>query len=84
MRLSKRARRRSDRERKIKQAERVYKRQGMGEINLVEVGVPDIQDWARRNYNHLHRCSCYMCGHRRKWEGITLQERRSLLAMTDG
>ena len=29
-------------------------------------------------------CSCWMCGHRRKWEGITLQERKLRLSEQDG
>ena len=37
---------------------------------------PEMQEWARRNYNHLKKCSCWMCGNRRKWHGPTIQERR--------
>jgi len=29
-------------------------------------------------------CSCFMCGHRRKWEGETIQERKLRLAESDG
>jgi len=44
---------------------------------------PELQKWIRRDYNHLAACSCWMCNHRRKWEGLTIQERRSLLALKD-
>ena len=29
-----------------------------------------------RCYNNITRCSCYICGNRRKYDGITLQERK--------
>ena len=29
-------------------------------------------------------CSCFMCGHRRKWEGLTMQERKLKLTEGDG
>ena len=29
-------------------------------------------------YNNRQRCSCYLCGNRRRWEGPTVQERRQL------
>ena len=31
---------------------------------------------ALRRYKNRQKCSCYMCGHRRKWNGPTIQERR--------
>ncbi len=32
--------------------------------------------WALRRYDNLQECSCHMCGHRRKWNGLTFQELR--------
>jgi hypothetical protein len=31
-------------------------------------------------YKHMQKCSCPMCGHRRKWCGPTMQERRQMQA----
>ena len=36
--------------------------------------------WAVRSYDNLQRCSCWMCGHRRKWYGKTVQELRQSYA----
>jgi len=36
----------------------------------------DRLQWALRRYNNLQECSCHMCGHRRKWNGLTFQELR--------
>jgi hypothetical protein len=71
MRSTKRALRRSQRQNKIKRAQRAL-------INLGETP-EERQQWAIRNHNHLKRCSCWMCGHHRKREGLTIQERRALL-----
>jgi hypothetical protein len=42
------------------------------------------QEWALRNHDHLAHCSCVSCMSPRKrrkgWRGLTLQERRALLA----
>jgi|GEM_PF-1015369 len=38
----------------------------------------DRYPWILRYYNNRAKCSCHMCGHRRKWWGPTMQERRSL------
>jgi hypothetical protein len=45
------------------------------------------EDWEKRRqyavgwYNHLARCSCWMCGNPRKYERrVTVQEKRQLLA----
>ena len=35
---------------------------------------------ALRSYKHRQNCSCYMCGHRRKWWGVTVQEHRQRYA----
>jgi hypothetical protein len=75
MRSTKRALRRSHRQNKIKSAQRTYIASGMSE--------EEKKEWAIRNYNHLKRCSCWMCGHRRKWQGLTMRERRSLLLLKD-
>lgn len=64
----KRALRRHHRRRMIAHALRSYK--------AVSFSETDRRDWARRHYNHLQRCSCWMCGNRRKWLGPTVQERR--------
>ncbi len=44
---------------------------------------PELESWVRRNFNHIALCSCWMCGQRRKWEGPTMQERRTLMALRD-
>jgi hypothetical protein len=46
--------------------------------SLVFSGVPekDRLQRALRWYNNRQKCSCWMCGHRRKWCGPTMQERR--------
>ncbi len=75
MRSTKRALRRSQRQNKIKRAQQVYAALGMSDTEM--------QQWALRNHKHLKKCSCWMCGHRRKWEGLTMQERRSLLSLKD-
>lgn len=41
------------------------------------------EQWLRRNFNNLAFCSCSMCGHQRKWHGLTMQEKRSLMALED-
>jgi hypothetical protein len=69
MKNTKRAWRRHHRRRMIARARRVF---FMG----MRPSDPDMQDWALRNYDHLKKCSCWMCGHRRKWYGPTIQERR--------
>ena len=70
----KRALRRHHAERKYKGAVRLYRNWQMADGN---------ENWLRRNFNHLAACSCWMCGHRRQWEGLTMQEKRSLLALND-
>jgi hypothetical protein len=75
MRSTKRARRRSQRQNKIKRALRTY-------ATSMMTG-DERRRWATRNYDHLKKCSCWMCGHRRRSEGSTLQERRFLLSLTD-
>jgi hypothetical protein len=45
----------------------------------------DWQDPAMYNRYRKTRvyCSCYACGHRRKWEGRTRQEMKQLLMLKD-
>jgi len=38
---------------------------------------------ARQNAEHMKMCSCWMCGNFRRTLGLTLQEKRSNLALTD-
>ncbi len=68
MKDTKRALRRHHRQRMIARARRIFTFRGhSGE---------DLERRARLNYDHLQRCSCWMCGHRRKWNGSTVQELR--------
>lgn len=64
----KRSLRRHHRRRMIAHALRLYKNPGLTEEERL--------NWARRYYNHLQMCSCWMCGNLRKWLGPTVQERR--------
>ena len=44
-------------------------------------GWEDLKEWAQRNYDHLKRCSCWMCGNPRKYgAGPPVQEQRLLAA----
>ena len=36
----------------------------------------DCLQYALGLYQNKQKCSCWMCGHRRKWHGLTVQERR--------
>jgi hypothetical protein len=69
----KRAVRRSRNQRKKKRAQSVYVIMGYSD--------PQMQEWAKRNYNHLKACSCWMCGNYRKNFGGTFQEKKTLLAL---
>lgn len=75
MRSTKRALRRNQRQHKIKRARQIYAALCPNDAAM--------QQWASHNYKHLQKCSCWMCGHRRQWHGLTLQERRSLLSLQD-
>ena len=44
--------------------------------NLWNTPKEDRLQWALRLYKNRQKCSCWMCGHRRKWHGQTIQERR--------
>jgi hypothetical protein len=39
--------------------------------------------WARKNADHLRKCSCFLCCHNRRTNGLTMQEKRSNLALSD-
>ena len=41
-------------------------------------GIPSQQaeSWAKHNANNLKMCSCWMCGHVRKWFGPSFREIR--------
>lgn len=79
MRSNKRALRRSKRENKIKRARKMYS----DRYSFFEESDEKRQKWALRNYNNLQKCSCSMCGHRRQWSGLTMQERRQLQTFKD-
>lgn len=71
MKNTKRAWRRHHRQRMIARALRSCKLSGF-EFETWE----EKWDWAKREHNHLQMCSCWMCGHRRRTYGPTIQERR--------
>lgn len=71
MKDTRRALRRHHRRRLIARAVRIYRRlalHGWSEEEIVMRAV--------RLHNNLQGCSCWMCGHQRKWFGPTIQERR--------
>lgn len=70
MKDTKRALRRHHRLRMIAHARRIY------EICLYDWSDEEILMRARCNHDHLQKCSCWLCGHRRRWFGPTIQERR--------
>ncbi len=74
-RIKNRAQRRSDRQKQLSYASRVYAAMGYTKT--------EAESLALRNYKNLKKCSCWLCAHRRERDGITLQERRSLLAIHD-
>lgn len=74
MKSMKRAVRRHHWQRKLVRALRSYRCYGFSQ--LWRMSETEQRDWARRNFNNMQRCSCIMCGHRRKWYGPTVRERR--------
>jgi hypothetical protein len=62
MKETKRALRRHHQARRLRRAIRMYG--------------PGREDWARRTFENMQKCSCCLCGHRRRWYGPTFQERR--------
>jgi hypothetical protein len=70
---------------RLEQANQIAKRQFKKRCNIDEwfwnwIVKGNGPDDIRRETGILRktrkRCSCWMCGHRRKYEGLTLQERR--------
>jgi hypothetical protein len=66
----KRSIRRHHRRRVIVRARRIYAPWGLA-------------DWAEQNHDHLKKCSCWMCGNPREFEGPPLQEKRLLLSASE-
>lgn len=79
MHSNKRALRRFNRENKIKRARKMYS----DRASFLEESEEEKQRWALRNYNNMQKCSCSMCGHRRQYNGLTMQERRQLQSFKD-
>jgi hypothetical protein len=38
---------------------------------------------AGKHFQTPHPCSCFMCGHRRRWYGVSLAERKNLLGFAE-
>ena len=38
---------------------------------------------AGRHFQTPHPCSCFMCGHRRRWYGLSLAERKNQLCFAE-
>lgn len=38
---------------------------------------------AGRHFQTPHPCSCFMCGHRRRWYGVSLAERKNQLCFAE-
>ena len=49
--------------------------------NIVGLPEEDRRQRALRRYDNMQWCSCYLCGHRRKYQGPTIQELRQLCAV---
>ena len=73
MKETKRALRRHHRQRMIARALKSW--------NIVGRPEEERLQRALRRYDNMQWCSCYMCGQRRKWYGLTVQERRQLCAV---
>jgi hypothetical protein len=43
---------------------------------LFGIPPPDAIRWARHNADNPKSCSCWMCGHTRKWQGTPVSEVR--------
>ena len=63
---------------------RAYRRRAVARALRVArlFGIPPAyaHTWARHNADNLKMCSCWMCGHARKWYGTTLRETRRALS----
>ena len=68
----------------MKQTQRALRRHHRQRLIARALASRIIQCWkeedrlqmALRWYNNMKKCSCWMCGHRRKWNGPTTQELR--------
>jgi hypothetical protein len=78
MKNTRRALRRHHRLRMIARALRIY-----GRLRHSGWSEEEVLFRARHFHDHLQSCSCWMCGHRRKWFGPTIQERRWNQSGTD-
>ena len=67
-----RAERRAHRERAVARALRVAR--------LFSIPSHHAETWAKHNADNLKMCSCWMCGHVRKWFGPPLREIRRTIA----
>jgi len=76
MKHSKRALRRHHRRRMIAHARRVIRIRQASVPRRLAYSEEEMQLWALRRYDNLQGCSCVHCGHRRKWFGPPVQERR--------
>ena len=70
MKNRKRALRRYHRERMIARSLKSFTALSVPEEDRLRVAL-------RRSKNR-QKCSCFMCGHRREWHGLTMQELRQL------
>ena len=75
MKNTKRAVRRHHRDRMIAHANR---------LGWLHMSAAEQDMFARKNYNHLAKCSCWMCQNCRKRDGDTIQERRFYQSMNAG
>jgi hypothetical protein len=72
-----RALRRFQRERLIIRARKIRRNFGYNDPSWTEW-------WVLRSYQHLARCSCWMCGNQRRYLGErTIQEQRHLIDDSD-
>lgn len=67
--------RRARRETRVQRALRKWREMGYNNAEMML--------WARKNADHLRNCSCFLCCHNRRANGLTMQEKRSNLALTD-
>ncbi len=63
------------RQTRIRRAIRKYRELGYNDAEMLL--------WARKNADHLRDCSCFLCCHNRRTNGLTLQEKRSNLTLNE-
>lgn len=68
-----RAERRMQRQRVVRHAVRI--------ATLFGIPAGHAETWAKHNADNLKPCSCWMCGHARRWWGAPCREKR--WALTD-